>query len=262
MHIAFVTAGGAGMFCGSCMQDNALAKALIRCGAEVSLIPTYTPIRVDDQDFTTDQVYLGGINLYLDERIPFWRWMPRSLVSWLDHPKVIKWATRYGVSNDAANLGPMTLAMLAGGNGPMAREYEQFAQHLVSDLKPDAIIFSNALLSGAMPMIRERFSGPVLCMIQGDDIFLDQLPESFRSEAIRTIHDHSRTFSAFVTHTRFYAGMMAEYLGIAPEKFQQIPLSVDLDAIDVALGQIPKKQAASRKQIGYFARIAPEKGLL
>ena len=48
MHIAIVTAGGAGMFCGSCMHDNTWAKALQEAGHEVSLIPTYTPIRVDE----------------------------------------------------------------------------------------------------------------------------------------------------------------------------------------------------------------------
>jgi hypothetical protein len=50
MHIAIITAGGAGMFCGSCMHDNTLAGALMAAGHEVSLIPTYTPIRVDERD--------------------------------------------------------------------------------------------------------------------------------------------------------------------------------------------------------------------
>ena len=33
MKIAIITAGGAGMFCGSCMQDNTLARALRLAGA-------------------------------------------------------------------------------------------------------------------------------------------------------------------------------------------------------------------------------------
>ena len=43
--IAYVTAGGAGMYCGSCMRDNALAATLRRSGVDVVLIPTFTPIR-------------------------------------------------------------------------------------------------------------------------------------------------------------------------------------------------------------------------
>ncbi|MCA9096635.1 MAG: hypothetical protein KDA68_24310, partial [Planctomycetaceae bacterium] len=36
LHIAIITAGGAGMFCGSCMHDNTWARALMAAGAEVS----------------------------------------------------------------------------------------------------------------------------------------------------------------------------------------------------------------------------------
>ncbi|MFN9437669.1 MAG: hypothetical protein ACK6DC_22405, partial [Planctomycetota bacterium] len=32
MKIAYLTAGAAGMYCGSCMNDNAVARALIRSG--------------------------------------------------------------------------------------------------------------------------------------------------------------------------------------------------------------------------------------
>ena len=48
MRILQITAGAAGMYCGSCLHDNTLARALIELGHEVSLIPTYTPIRTDE----------------------------------------------------------------------------------------------------------------------------------------------------------------------------------------------------------------------
>ena len=37
MRIAFITAGAAGMFCGSCMRDNTLATALIEQGHDAPL---------------------------------------------------------------------------------------------------------------------------------------------------------------------------------------------------------------------------------
>ena len=37
MRIAYVTAGAAGMFCGSCMHDNTLAAALIALGHELHM---------------------------------------------------------------------------------------------------------------------------------------------------------------------------------------------------------------------------------
>ena len=48
MRIAFVTAGAAGMFCGSCMRDNTLVAALGQLGHDATLVPTFTPIRTDD----------------------------------------------------------------------------------------------------------------------------------------------------------------------------------------------------------------------
>ena len=68
MHIAIITAGGAGMFCGSCMHDNTWARALMAAGAEVSLIPTYTPIRVDEENVSDSRVFFGGINVYLSSQ--------------------------------------------------------------------------------------------------------------------------------------------------------------------------------------------------
>ncbi len=50
MQIAYITAGAAGMFCGSCMHDNTLVAALARQGHDALLVPTYTPIRTDEED--------------------------------------------------------------------------------------------------------------------------------------------------------------------------------------------------------------------
>jgi hypothetical protein len=50
MRIAYITAGAAGMFCGSCLHDNTLVAALRGLGHDALLIPTYTPIRTDEVD--------------------------------------------------------------------------------------------------------------------------------------------------------------------------------------------------------------------
>ncbi len=65
--IVYLTAGAGGMFCGSCMHDNALAKALIQQGLDVQLVPTYTPIRTDELNVSVDQVFFGGINVFLQQ---------------------------------------------------------------------------------------------------------------------------------------------------------------------------------------------------
>ena len=65
MNICILAAGAGGMYCGSCMRDNALASALKRLGHDVTLIPLYTPLRTESQTDSIPEVFYGGINVYL-----------------------------------------------------------------------------------------------------------------------------------------------------------------------------------------------------
>ncbi len=75
------------MYCGSCLQDNAVAAALTQAGVDIQLVPTYTPIRTDEADHSQKRVFFGGINVYLQEKAPVWRWLPTGLTGWLDNPR-------------------------------------------------------------------------------------------------------------------------------------------------------------------------------
>jgi glycosyltransferase involved in cell wall biosynthesis len=257
MHIAIITAGGAGMFCGACMHDNTWARALIQAGVDVSLIPTYTPIRVDEADYSLKHVFLGGINVYLNGKWPWWHRVPRSLTSWLDRPGVIRLATRFNVSNDAARLGDLTLSMLAGEHGPHRQAIHELAKFLARDLRPDLMIFSNALLSGALQDIKSAWPVPVLCALQGEDVFLDGLPAGYRDEAIRQVSERAQAFDRFLVHTDFYCDHMADYLSLPEERFRVLPLGIE---VQEHTGR-PRRGSTDEYVIGYFARMAPEKGL-
>ncbi len=50
MRILSLTAGAASMYCGSCLRDNALAAELIRQGHDVTLLPFYTPTLTDEEN--------------------------------------------------------------------------------------------------------------------------------------------------------------------------------------------------------------------
>ena len=257
MHIAIVTAGGAGMFCGSCMHDNTWARSLKNAGAQVTLLPTYTPLRLDEHDESSNPVFLGGINVYLDFRAKFWRSIPRTLTRWLDRPSVIQFATRFGVSNNAQELGELTLAMLAGEAGPQAREIEELATFLVDSLRPDAVFFSNALLVGAVRSLRRKFSGRIFCILQGDDIFLEELKEPHRSAALTAIRERARDFDGFFVHSAYYRDFMSGYLDVPPGKFHIVPLGIDMTGHNGT----PNEKKSDTFNVGYFARICPEKGL-
>ena len=74
MRITSITAGASGMYCGSCIRDNALAAALTRRGHDVTLLPLYTPTRTDEENVSGKRVFFSGISVYLEEYVSLFRW--------------------------------------------------------------------------------------------------------------------------------------------------------------------------------------------
>src|SRR5438876_11400028 len=114
MRIAYITAGAAGMFCGSCLHDNTLVSALRKEGHAALLITTYTPIRTDEEDVSLKRVFFGGINVYLQQKLALFRHTPWSLDRILDARGLLRWVSRFAVKTQAEQLGGLTVSILKG----------------------------------------------------------------------------------------------------------------------------------------------------
>src|SRR5947207_9017299 len=110
MRIAYITAGAAGMFCGSCMHDNTLVAALARRGHDALLVPTYTPIRTDEPDVSQKRVFFGGINVYLQQKWSLFRRTPWLFDRLFDAPSLLRWVSRFAVKTQAEDLGGLTVS--------------------------------------------------------------------------------------------------------------------------------------------------------
>ncbi len=260
MRICIITAGGAGMFCGSCMQDNTLARSLRMAGADAVLLPTYTPIRVDEENASSGQVFMGGINVYLDSRLPGWRWLPDWCRSWLDRPRVVSFLSQFSSSTSAAQLGPLTVDLLTGTSGPQRREITELVKYLATELRPDVILLSNALISGLIPELRKHWHGQLACLLQGDDIFLKDLPAPWQAQATQLITENCRTVDLFLTHSSYYSEFMSRLLQLPHDRFRTIPLAVQPAPPSAHAAPPHTNTASAPLHIGYFARICPEKG--
>ena len=264
MKIAYLTAGAAGMYCGSCLHDNTLAAALGRLGVDIQLIPTYTPIRTDEEDVSIDRVFFGGVTLYLEQRFPTFRWLPASLRRLLDHPRLLRWVTSHGLTVDPHQLGALTVSMLKGEHGGQRREVRRLCAWLATAVQPDLVVLANILIGGSIDAIKRRLGVPVLVTLQGEDLFLDQLPAPYRSRALAEIRGLAHEVDGFLVHSRYYADFVVEYFGIAPQKLHIVPLGIDTRDFPAArdeAGTEPRGRAAPERKIGYLARLAPEKGL-
>jgi glycosyltransferase involved in cell wall biosynthesis len=259
--VAYLTAGAAGMYCGSCMRDNTLAAALQKCQVDVQLIPTYTPIRTDEQDVSIDRVFYGGINVYLQQTVPLFRYVPAQWDRFLNRPSLIRWATNRAAAIDPKKLGSLTLSMLRGKQGYQAKEVDRLCDWLTNSFQPDLINLSNILIGGCVPELKKRLRKPIVVTLQGDDIFLESLPDQDRRDCLSEIQRIDQSVDLYITFSHFYVEAMSEYLGIDRSKLRVVPLGIDTR--DYAKIDRPRLNACERvtPRIGYLARLAPEKGL-
>ncbi len=257
MKIAMITAGAAGMYCGSCMHDNTLAAAITDLGHDAVLIPTYTPIRTDEVDVSQRRVFFGGINVYLQQKVFLFRYTPWFLDRLWDMPRLLRWVSRYAMRTQADTLGDLTISMLKGKDGFQRKEVAKLATWLEQELKPDVVTLTNVLLSGVVPELKERLGKPVLAHLQGDDIFLEALPVADRMRAKTLIRQNCQQVDGFLVTSRYYADFMAEYLGLPSRKMHVIHPGLNLEGY----GAFRPFRHEPPFTIGYFARICPEKGL-
>lgn len=252
------------MYCGSCMRDNAVAAGLRKLGMDVALVPLYTPIRTDEEDVSLDRVFFGGINVYLQEKIPLFRWLPGFLDRWLDNPKLIRRVASGRMNVNAKELGGLTLSMVQGEHGHQRKEVRRLVSWLRDEMRPDLICLTNLLVGGSVPAIRRELPGvPILVTLQGDDVFLDELIEPWKSKVLAEMRALAAEVDGFVVFNDFYRRRMGELLGIPPEKFHRTALGVEEDRFAAVAAQRREnpKPAGGARVVGYFARQCPEKGL-
>jgi glycosyltransferase involved in cell wall biosynthesis len=261
MRIAYITAGAAGMFCGSCMHDNTLVTSLIAQGHDALLIPTYTPIRTDEADVSQSRVFFGGINVFLQQKLSLFRWTPRWFDRFFDANWLLRWVSRFAAGTQASQLGELTISMLKGELGYQAKEIDKLADWLESDVRPEVINLTNVLLSGMVHRLRDRLKVPILGSLQGDDIFLEMLPEPFRTQAIESISKHCEEMQGFIATSRYYADFMSEYLRIPRAKIHVVHPGLNFKGFGLERDGSVSDRSAEPFTIGYFARICPEKGL-
>jgi len=257
MKIVYVASGAAGMYCGMCLHDNTLAKAMIALGEEVLLVPTYTPLRTDEENVSKlPPMMFGGINVYLQQKLALFRHTPWFLDKVLDNPALINFAVKFAPTVDAAKLGPMTVSMLAGEDGNQAKEMQKLVEWLKHE-RPDVVHLSNSMLLGMAAPIRRALRVPVLCALSGEDIFLEKLIPPYYEQARQLLRDRAGDVDAFTALNEYYADYMTEYMDLDRRRVHVIPHGLSLEGH----GTRSLRPAGEPLTIGYFAHVCPEKGL-
>ena len=247
------------MYCGGCFRDNALVAALRKLGHDTLMLPLYLPLTLDEKDESAGTpIFFSGVNVYLEQKLSWFRrapaWMHRALAS----PRLLKLLGHMAGQTRAAEVGELTISMLRGEEGNQAREVDELMTWLKANHRCDVLSLSNVLLAGMARRLKQELHVPVVCMLQGEDTFLDALPESERTTAWKVLSARARDIDLFIAPSRYFGDLMARRLNIPAERIRVVHNGINLEGYD---REKPPVKVGRAPVLGYFARMCPEKGL-
>lgn len=253
MRVTILTAGTGSYYCGACMRDNALARELIARGHTAHLVPMYLPLRLDEErvDKATP-VFFGGVNVFLQEKYGIFRKLPRWVDRLLNKPALLRAVAKRSHLTSAREQGEMTCKMLRLEESNLGRETDKLVAWLEGEERPDVVVLSNALLAGLTGTLKSRLRIPVVVTFQGEDSFLDGLPDPWRKQAWDEMGRRVRETDVMVAPSQFYAGVMESQLDLEPGAIQVVPNGIDLTGYG---------RAEPKNRIGFLSRMCHGKGL-
>ncbi len=248
------------MFCGSCMRDNTLAAAAHRLGVPITLVPTFTPIRTDEEDVSSGEVWLGGINVYLEQQWPWLGRLPRFARRILDHPGLLRAVSKRALQTRRHEDGKVAISLLRGLEGRQRSATQDLVDRLAGTHRPEVVNVSNLLVAGFVPALKAKLDIPVAVTLQGDDLFLETLTPGDRRAALSEMRRIVHHIDAFVVFSRDYGERMKALFEISSERIHSVPLGLDSPESfsDGRQSLLPESERSPT--VGYLARLCPEKG--
>ena len=238
------------------MRDNSLARQLIALGHDVTMLPTYLPHFLDEEDASPDQpIFFGGINVYLQHKFSLFRYTPQ----WIDKVFDSKWllrkaAARSGMTS-SKDLGEITLSTFRGEDGPLVKEVNKVLAWFKEQGSPDILFLSTIMLAGIGKVLKRELNIPVYGFLQGEDSFLDSLLPEYRVEAWKLLSRDVALLDGCIAPSKYFGDLMAERLSLKTSKIKHHPNGITTKGI------VPVDNAPASPSLGYLARLCPLKGL-
>lgn len=257
MRIAYVTPGaGMQFYCQNCFRDTALLQSLVDLGHDVIKVPMYLPSNSDSPANIVDTpVFYGAINVFLKEKLPFYRHAPEWIEHLVDSPVLLNLAAKKSGSTRAAGLEEMTLSMLEGEKGRQASELDHLIQHLRKEVAPDVVHLSNALLLGLAHRLKSDLGAGIVCSLQDENEWVDLMGEDYQSQVWSLMAEKAADVDLFVTASQYYSSQSQKQLKIPADKIKVIYGGIDFTGYERSV--LPFDPPV----IGYLCRMSEYFGL-
>lgn len=256
MRILQLTPGTGNFYCGPCLRDNALTLALRRRGHLMTLLPLYLPHMTElSAAEQGTPIFFGGVNVFLQQKIPLFRHTPWWLDRWLDSPALLRAVAQRTGATRARDLGAMTVSMLRGEEGNQVKELDKLLAWLKTQPAPDIVSISNSMLLGVARRLRRELGAKIVCTLQGEDSFLDSLQERWRDRAWGLLSERAADADHFIAVSRYMQHVMQRRAAIPAEKISVIYNGIVLD------GFAPADVPSDPPVIGFLAHMGQINGL-
>ena len=261
MRIVHIVPGtGDTFYCQNCLRDQALVGALRALGHDVILVPLYLPLPTDADDAAgaedrSTPVFFGALNVYLQQKTSLFRRTPRWIDRVLDSRRLLTSIAKRASSTQARGLEKMTLSMLDGQHGNQAKELDRLISWLAGEARPDIVHLSNALLAGLAKGIRAELDVPLVCSLQDEHTWIDQMQGDYARLAWQVLSEKVADVDAFVPVSRYYGEMMQKRMHIPPEKIHVVYPGIALEGYEAA--DTPVRPPV----VGYLSRLSQSLGL-
>ena len=248
---------GDNFYCENCLRDAALVKAMRKLGHDVLMVPLYLPLQTDKtEQLSNAPLFFGGVNVYLQQKLAFFRKTPRWIDRWFDSRRLLEWAGRKAGMTNARDLGEATISMLQGEHGWQVKELDRFVDWLQSEPeKPDVVCLSNVLLAGLVRRIKDRLGVKVVCLLQDEDDFLDGLASPYAEQAWQIVCERARDIDAFLSVSQYYADTMKTRLSVPADRVHVTHMGIEPDIY------APAETAPDVPTIGFLSRMCANRGL-
>lgn len=266
MRILMLTPGTGNFLCGSCMRDNALAQGLRQLGHDALIVPLYLPFALEEGSVGASgaaghgAVHMGGINVYLQQKLRFMRFLPRYLHDLLDSPRLLRFAAGRARMTDASELGPMALSMVQGEEGRQRDELRRLVEWARQLGTIDVVVLSNVMLAGLARELRAGLGCPIVTTLQGEAPFLDGLDAEHSRRCWQVLGERARELDGAIAVSHYTRELMIERLSLDPARVTVVWNGIDaseLTAPDVGV----ELRQPGRPTVGFLARMCRDKGL-
>ena len=253
MKILFIIPGaGDNFYCSNCFRDNLYASALRKAGHDVVISPLYLPLK--HASFQSDSpLFFPATTYYLAHKFFRNSKMPGWMKQLTGSDFMLNYAASKSGTTTPKGLEELTLSMITGEDTVFQTEIQKMTDWIRTQEKPDIIHLSSSLLIGIAKFLRIQLQIPIVCSLQDEEIWIDNMEEHYAHIAWLQIDMNTQYIDKLITTSEYYKA-------IAQKKLSG---NSNIEVVYPGFDEEKYTNPVSPKEpvIGFFYRMCEKSGL-